>query len=453
MASHKDIPDTEHLDVSERSDNNQKPQSRSPSLSDHRSSHSSLPSKPVAPQSVENRLRPAADIINRINWDSEFTREDYIIGFVDRFEGQLEVSMDAWKKETTDEEFIPQHRVLYIRHVNGDIVWDRRRRIDKIFNSGSLPVLPSNVPADPIVQEPSQPEKQAVAPFLFQRNEDKEETVASLPEPETTKSKSISVANKNISQDAPAARSAAKKMFSEDEFANQASQSSPNDQVARDALVVAELSTNCKPQGNFQLVCDLVSHIAQIFRRPESAIQVVIHQNVSICFGSSTLPSYLLKIWTVPSAIGPFTNVRNTWILQQTLHESLAIPPERGVILFLSVSEENLGLNGSTIQGVNLRQEKPDNETPGVFKTISHRMSRRLRGSSGASGPITLSSGPNSPLSPTEASPGHSQPVVTVSENPAQEESSPQKRESLMAILERHIRNPKKGQAKGVVKD
>jgi hypothetical protein len=56
---------------------------------------------------------------------------------VDRFEGQLEVSMDSWKKETTHEEFIPQHRVLYIRHLNGEIVWDRRRRIDKIFSSGN----------------------------------------------------------------------------------------------------------------------------------------------------------------------------------------------------------------------------------------------------------------------------------------------------------------------------
>lgn len=45
--------------------------------------------------------------------------------------------MNSWKKETTDEEFIPQHRVLYIRHVNGEIVWDRRRRIDKIFTSGN----------------------------------------------------------------------------------------------------------------------------------------------------------------------------------------------------------------------------------------------------------------------------------------------------------------------------
>ncbi|CAI7666491.1 unnamed protein product [Penicillium pancosmium] len=89
------------------------------------------------PRSGENRLRPAGDIINRITWDSNFDRNDYIIGFVDRFEGQLEVTMDSWKKESTDEEFIPQHRVLYIRHANGDIVWDRRRRIDKIFNSGN----------------------------------------------------------------------------------------------------------------------------------------------------------------------------------------------------------------------------------------------------------------------------------------------------------------------------
>lgn len=77
------------------------------------------------------------DIINRITWDSAFERSNYVIGFVDRFEGQLEITMGSWKKETTDEEFIPQHRVLYIRDTNGEIVWDRRRRIDKIFLSGN----------------------------------------------------------------------------------------------------------------------------------------------------------------------------------------------------------------------------------------------------------------------------------------------------------------------------
>jgi uncharacterized protein (UPF0248 family) len=112
------------------------------------------PSPDFDPKAGENRLRPAGgeqnhtyllrqpdltklDIISRITWDSGFERSEYIIGFVDRFEGQLEVTMDSWKKETTDEEFIPQHRVLYIRHINGEIVWDRRRRIDKIFLSGN----------------------------------------------------------------------------------------------------------------------------------------------------------------------------------------------------------------------------------------------------------------------------------------------------------------------------
>ncbi|KAJ5872899.1 uncharacterized protein N7529_005252 [Penicillium soppii] len=95
------------------------------------------PSPEFDPKAGENRLRPAGDIISRITWDSGFDRSDYVIGFMDRFEGQLEVGMDSWKKETTDEEFIPQHRVLYIRHNNGEIVWDRRRRIDKIFFSGN----------------------------------------------------------------------------------------------------------------------------------------------------------------------------------------------------------------------------------------------------------------------------------------------------------------------------
>ncbi|KAJ5786875.1 uncharacterized protein N7503_012087 [Penicillium pulvis] len=85
----------------------------------------------------ENKLRPAGDIINRIIWDSTLSPDNYVIVFLDRFQGELEVGFGSWKKESTDEEFIPQHRVLYIRDVDGEIVWDRRRRIDKIFNSGN----------------------------------------------------------------------------------------------------------------------------------------------------------------------------------------------------------------------------------------------------------------------------------------------------------------------------
>lgn len=61
-----------------------------------------------------------------------------MIVYEDRFSGRLEVNLQSWKKDLTDEEFIPQHRILYIRRKSDDdIVWDKRRRIDKVFRSGN----------------------------------------------------------------------------------------------------------------------------------------------------------------------------------------------------------------------------------------------------------------------------------------------------------------------------
>ncbi|OJI97175.1 hypothetical protein ASPVEDRAFT_275963 [Aspergillus versicolor CBS 583.65] len=89
-------------------------------------------------QSGENRLRPASDILNRLVWDENYDSTDFVIGYEDRFEGRLEASVNSWKRESTDEEFIPQHRILYIkRKSDSEIVWDRRRRIDQIFKSGN----------------------------------------------------------------------------------------------------------------------------------------------------------------------------------------------------------------------------------------------------------------------------------------------------------------------------
>lgn len=129
-------------------------QSRTPTPTSFETEYNSLTLGSQKPEPVENRLRPAAgiyqdwfpgrvansitDIINRIIWDPAFDGTNYVIGYEDRFEGRLESGFNAWKKETTDEEFIPQHRILYIkRRSEGEIVWDRRRRIDKIFYSGN----------------------------------------------------------------------------------------------------------------------------------------------------------------------------------------------------------------------------------------------------------------------------------------------------------------------------
>ncbi|KAI1503083.1 hypothetical protein F5X99DRAFT_376760 [Biscogniauxia marginata] len=93
----------------------------------------SLPTRPV----YEGKFRSSADVINRLRWDPGMDSSDYIVGYEDRFLGAKERALDLWKTEQTDEEFIPQHRILYFkRKSDGVVVWDRKERRDVIFGSG-----------------------------------------------------------------------------------------------------------------------------------------------------------------------------------------------------------------------------------------------------------------------------------------------------------------------------
>ncbi|RMJ13742.1 hypothetical protein CDV36_006566 [Fusarium kuroshium] len=83
------------------------------------------------------KFRTAADVLNRLRWDAGFDANDFIVGYEDRFLGPRERAVEQWKSEQTDEEFIPQHRILYFkRKSDGVVVWERRSRIDDIFGSG-----------------------------------------------------------------------------------------------------------------------------------------------------------------------------------------------------------------------------------------------------------------------------------------------------------------------------
>ncbi|CAF3632132.1 unnamed protein product [Fusarium graminearum] len=83
------------------------------------------------------KFRTAADVLNRLRWDTNFDPSDYIVGYEDRFLGARERAVEHWKSEQTDEEFIPQHRILYFkRRADNVIVWERRTRTDDIFGSG-----------------------------------------------------------------------------------------------------------------------------------------------------------------------------------------------------------------------------------------------------------------------------------------------------------------------------
>ncbi|WEW54751.1 hypothetical protein PRK78_000176 [Emydomyces testavorans] len=90
-----------------------------------------VPSKPGV------KLRPAADILSRLRWDPNIDSGNYVVGYEDRFLGSLEIPLDNWKTEQTDEEFIPQHRIIYFRRKSdGVVVWERESKKDLIFGSG-----------------------------------------------------------------------------------------------------------------------------------------------------------------------------------------------------------------------------------------------------------------------------------------------------------------------------
>lgn len=89
-------------------------------------------------RSPSKGLRPAQDIIARIRWDPEYNIEDFVVGYEDRFLGVKEIELVRWKSEQTDLEFIPMHRIVWIRRkdVDGDKVWDRNKKVDRLFGSG-----------------------------------------------------------------------------------------------------------------------------------------------------------------------------------------------------------------------------------------------------------------------------------------------------------------------------
>ena len=96
------------------------------------------PQRSVSKPNSRGKLRSASDVMHRLRWDAAIDAGDYMVGYEDRFTGAREKPLVQWKSEQTDEEFIPQHRILYFRcRSTGDIVWERRTRTDHVFGSGT----------------------------------------------------------------------------------------------------------------------------------------------------------------------------------------------------------------------------------------------------------------------------------------------------------------------------
>jgi hypothetical protein len=333
----------------------------------------------------------------------------------------------------------------------------------------SLPTLAPKIPAEINIQQRPKSERQAIAPFLFPEDDKDDENVAPIKQ-YVPEAKPVYTTYKGIEEESPTTTK--KTMYYEDAFGVRGSHNSPKERVAQDSVVIAELITNhkaCYPihrsfipwsdirsqakEEDARLVSDLVSRLAQIYQRPESALQVVMQQNVSITFGNTSLPSYLLKIYALPSAIAPVANIRNTGLIQTALQELLGIAPDQGVVLFLPVPEENLATNGSTAQDAISQLERSEMDSPGLIKSISRSMSRRLKSNSGSSAPMSL---PSTVVSPSSSAPTNLIHSPIADAAPSEEERGGQrlkKRDSLRTIIHRHMRPKKETEAKGKAKE
>jgi uncharacterized protein (UPF0248 family) len=81
------------------------------------------------------RLRTSQEVHNRIMWDDAYDASDFIVGYMDRFDGMMEIALNEFLPIDKGGD-IAYHRIYYFRQ--GPVVmWDRNNRIDKIFGSGA----------------------------------------------------------------------------------------------------------------------------------------------------------------------------------------------------------------------------------------------------------------------------------------------------------------------------
>lgn len=87
-----------------------------------------------------NPLRPSADVIERILWDSSLNINDFSFAYEDRFLGSCTASFNAPNvnvkgKERLLVKAIPVHRIQSIFY-RDRVIWDRKGKIDFVFGTG-----------------------------------------------------------------------------------------------------------------------------------------------------------------------------------------------------------------------------------------------------------------------------------------------------------------------------
>ncbi|RDL40734.1 uncharacterized protein BP5553_00713 [Venustampulla echinocandica] len=105
-------------------------------------------STPHSSDTKAKRFRTASEVLNRLKFDNNYNIDEWAIGYIDRVRDMiLEKPASDWDRETTAEEFIPEHRIEYFKRYSpggegevgeerGEIMWSKKQKLDEIFRSG-----------------------------------------------------------------------------------------------------------------------------------------------------------------------------------------------------------------------------------------------------------------------------------------------------------------------------
>lgn len=84
-------------------------------------------------------MKTATDVIKRILWDDKLDKDDFLVGYLDRFRGIVEKYFSAFSWEDIasvdyDVLAVPKHRIQYFKYRTQKI-WDKPSRLDNVFGS------------------------------------------------------------------------------------------------------------------------------------------------------------------------------------------------------------------------------------------------------------------------------------------------------------------------------
>ena len=112
-------------------------------------------------------------------------------------------------------------------------------------------------------------------------------------------------------------------------------------------------------------------HLAARYSRPDSSVMINVDHSSCLALAGTFEPCYILTLSALPSQMQATTNKRNAALIQSFMADILSVPPERGIIKFTPVAEENYAFNGNTLFGEIERLEQQQSSNGNVKRSIT----------------------------------------------------------------------------------